>query len=214
MTTTPTPGGLPSAVTPMRLPKLMTATFLGQGEQILWEARPSAFLYLVAPTLFAIFAVLVNIYIQGGVASSALYNKLWAPSFIANYQPWSESSPEVIFGIVLLIIAVLFYGVRWLERARTVYAVTTTRIIRQRGIVGKDFDEIQLGQVRGIDVRQNLLQRICRYGTVRVSAEGGAPGSLGNEDWVGLITPLKFQRCVENAQEALRGGAGAIPYPR
>lgn len=208
-----TPGGLPSAVTPMRLPKLMTATFLGQGEDILWEARPSAFLYLVGPTIFLIFVVIVNLYIQNFVTTSPLFHTLPWPSSFPSYS-WSNNSVEVIVGIILLLIAVLYYGVKWLQRARTVYAVTTTRVIRQKGILGKDFDEIQLGQVRGIDVKQSLLQRLLGYGTVRVSAEGGAPGSLGNEDWVGLIHPLKFQRCIENAQESLRGGAGQIPQPR
>lgn len=106
---------------------------------------------------------------------------------------------------VFLLIGFLFFLARYFEWIRTVYAVTNMRIIIQKGILSKDFDEIPVLQVRGVDVHQSFGNRILGYGTVRVSAEGGRVGGMGigNEDWRGIPKPFEFQKVIENANQAL-----------
>ncbi|MCI4367366.1 MAG: PH domain-containing protein [Thermoplasmata archaeon] len=121
-----------------------------------------------------------------------------------------------MFGLLLLL-SVLWLLVRYLRWISTVYAITTHRVIIQKGILGREFDEIPIPQVRGVDVRQTILQRMFRYGTVKVSSEGGL-SSVGNEDWVGIPRPFDFQRLVESASQAIARGAynqpPAAPNPR
>jgi uncharacterized membrane protein YdbT with pleckstrin-like domain len=83
-------------------------------------------------------------------------------------------------------------------------------VIVQRGILGKDFDEIPVNQVRGVDVHQTLGQRVLGYGTVRVSSEGGS--RLGNEDWKGIPKPFRFQKLIENATINQQTAPGPVQW--
>ncbi len=74
-------------------------------------------------------------------------------------------------------------------------------MIVQKGILGRNFDEIPVTQVRGVDVHQSAGQRFLRYGTLTVSSEGGS--KLGNEDWEGIPRPFQFQKRIESATEAI-----------
>lgn len=199
-------------VVPKKMPSLMNATFLGPGEQFIWEARPSAWLYYPLP-LFVLFLVVVyNAFIWDSIARAnnwAFANSLpQLPSTLNSVSgPTSVDSIPVMIGLVLLMLAIIFFAVRWYRRATTVYALSNTRFIRQKGIISKDFDEIQLSQIRGIEVSQAWYQRLLGYGTVKLSAESGTANSLGNEKWAGFPSPTKFQRAVETAQERLSGVA-------
>lgn len=204
----------PTQMTPRNLPKLMKATYMGPSEDILWEGRPSAWLYFPGPVFVLFLAAVVNLYLMARVIGGPLGNLIPAPSFFPSFLTNIPlDSVPVILGLIFLLIAILFLGVRFFKRATTVYAVTSTRLIKQSGILSKDFDEIQLSQVRGIDVKQTGLERIFGFGTIHVSAEGGGASSLGNETWAGFPKPVKFQRTVETAQERLRGG-GYPPQPQ
>jgi len=104
----------------------------------------------------------------------------------------------------------LWLVIRYFRWITTVYAVTSRRVIIQRGILGKDFDEIPVGQVRGVDVHQTFGQRLLGYGTVRVSSEGG--NRLGNEDWKGIPKPFRFQKLIENATAAQQTSPGPVQW--
>jgi membrane protein YdbS with pleckstrin-like domain len=203
---------------PKKLPNLMTATFLGSEEEFVWEGRPSGFLYF-PPPLFFLFLVLVYDFLVYDSLSRALNAQV--SSYLPTIPSWlnflvgatSVESWQVIVALVLLLIAILFLAERWFRRAATVYALTNTRFIRQKGIVSKDFDEVQLRQIRGIEVKQSLGQRALGYGTIRLSAESGAANSLGNELWPGFPKPTKFQKLVEDNQERLAGVTRPQPTP-
>ncbi len=179
-----------------------------QGEKLLWETRPTRWTYLPVPTLVLAVIVVLDLMIVKTATNAA------ALGFVpALPGPLSQSNPSAslvsayeITAVVLLIIGILYFGVRWLHYASTVYVVTSTRVIRQSGILGKDYDEVQLLQVRGVDVSQKVWQRLFRYGTVRISAEfGGNRQAMGNEEWPGVPRPIEFERTIEEAQQRLRG---------
>jgi uncharacterized membrane protein YdbT with pleckstrin-like domain len=181
----------------------MKATYLGPSEDFIWEGRPSGWLYFPLPIFILIVAVAVNLYlwarVQGSPLASIIPAFSWLPEFFRAQV--SVYSIRIMLGLVFLIFAIIFLAYRWYKRARTVFAVTSTRLIRQKGIFSKDFDEIQLKQIRGIDVHQTIFQRLLGYGTVKLSAEAGGPTAMGNEEWNGFPSPVKFQRLVEAAQE-------------
>lgn len=196
------------------IPKLLKATYLTQGERLLYEARPTRWLFLVAPTLVFILVAIVDLFLLRNF-SSAL-NFFPSVPAIQGDPGTTLGSIDLIVAVLLVLMAVIFFGIRWIYYARTVYVVTSTRIIRQKGILAKDFDEVQLIQVRGVDVRQHVLARILRFGTVRISAEfgGASPNAMGNEDWLGVVRPMEFERLVETAQEKLRGYTQMPPGAR
>jgi uncharacterized membrane protein YdbT with pleckstrin-like domain len=198
-----------------RAPRLLKATYLADQEYLLEETRASKLLYFPGPVLWsAIFLVLayLSFAVRQGWASVGAYSG--ALGRLAGWVHLSRGTLALYLGAffsLLLLVGLLWIAVRYVRWIRTVYAVTSRRVIVQRGILGRNFDEIPVTQVRGVDVHQTVGERILGYGTIRVSSEGGT--RVGNEDWVGIPKPFKFQKWVENATEAIQTPQAAPPPP-
>jgi hypothetical protein len=193
------------------LPKFLTATYLAETEELLRETRATKLYYFPGP-IFWLLVVLAFDDLALSVRYSAWPAIPMFTSAFSSLPTINSSAPGtylLIVGLLLTIFMVLWLLVRFLRWASTVYAVTTSRVILQRGIFGRDFDEIPIGQVRGVDVHHNLGQRILRYGSVTVSSEGGTGRSIGNESWHGIPKPFEFQRLVENATQNLQRNVGS-----
>ncbi len=183
--------------TPRAMPRLLKVGYLADQESLLRETRSTALFYFPAPIFWLLIVGAVT------YSSYAAEHTDW-PAFPGLTAFWENSiAPHVsihdivLFWVVIFLLLLLWLLVRYLMWIRTVYAVTTSRVIRQSGILGRDFDEIPIAQVRGVDVHQTVVQRMLGYGTVRVSSEGGS--RLGNEDWRGIPKPFEFQRLIEGA---------------
>ncbi|HYB63151.1 MAG TPA: PH domain-containing protein [Thermoplasmata archaeon] len=197
---------------PKRSPRLLKATYLADQEYLLEETRASKFLYFPGPAVWSVlFGGLTYLTwaVRGGFPTVPQYSA--ALGRLAGYA--NHLSKGTLAGYLALLFGVLFLvglvwiAVRYVRWIRTVYAVTSRRVIIQRGILGRNFDEIPVVQVRGVDVRQTLGQRVLGYGTVRISSEGGS--RVGNEDWEGIPKPFRFQKWVENATEAVESPSAA-----
>ncbi len=194
-----------------RKPKLLKSADLADQEFLLEETRASKLLYVPGPVLWLIvFGSLTYL----AWAPSA---KLPAPRYLADalsrlasvlhQDSGAVRSWTTVVLLVLVLFGILWLAVRFLRWSRTVYAVTNRRVLVQSGILSRGFDEIPVTQVRGVDVHQTALQRLLGYGTIRVSSEGGV--AVGNEDWLGIPKPFRFQKLVENATVAIQSAAGA-----
>ena len=187
---------------PRTMPKHLKATYLADQEFLLEETRGTALYYFPGVILWLLVFGVLAIF-----TATAAYD--W-PGQIARYTDalatfagWIHMDATTFEKYLLYVLLVLvFIGlvrllIRYLRWISTVYAVTSRRVIVQKGILGRDFDEIPVLQVRGVDVRQTAGQRLLGYGTVRVSSEGGT--HLGNEDWEGIPKPFRFQKLIEDA---------------
>jgi len=199
-----------------RVPKLLKATYLADQEYLLEETRASKLLYFPGPVAWSVvFGALTYLTLAGTfhLPKLAIYSD--ALRRFAGYVHVDGGRLDEALGAlfaILLIVGLIRILVRYVRWIRTVYAVTNRRVIVQRGILGRNFDEIPVTQVRGVDVRQTIGQRLLGYGTIRVSSEGGT--RVGNEDWIGIPKPFKFQKWVENATEAIvttSGSGGGVP---
>jgi uncharacterized membrane protein YdbT with pleckstrin-like domain len=190
------------------MPKLLKATYLADQEYLLEETRATKLFYFPGPILFLLIVGFLALF-------SAAYTRGWTAlqvgawnSVMSHLASANSALPgwvTLVF-VFLVLVALLWILVRVLRWIRTVYAVTTHRVIVQTGILGKDFHEIPVTQVRGVDVHQSFGQRILGYGTVRVSSEGGT--RLGNEDWLGIPKPFRFQKMIEDASQGVMANAG------
>jgi uncharacterized membrane protein YdbT with pleckstrin-like domain len=197
---------------PRRMPKLLKATYLADQESLLEETRATKLFYFPGPTLWTLIFGIVALLAAPAISSAV---PRWVPDAtkwltLSNYLSSSMQMYLAIFWVLLFVIGLLWLIVRYFRWITTVYAVTSRRVIVQKGILGKDFDEIPVTQVRGVDVRQSFGQRLLGYGTVRVSSEGGS--SLGNEDWKGIPKPFRFQKLIENATVNIQSSPGATSW--
>ncbi len=199
-----------------KMPKLLKATYLGDQEFLLEETRASKLLYFPGPVVWSlIFAVLTYLTLavrEGWNPRSHLWGNAIGQlaSAVHVAKPTLALGLTLLFGLLLLV-GLLRIAVRYVRWMRTVYAVTSRRVIVQRGILGRNFDEIPVTQVRAVDVHQTVGQRVLGYGTIRVSSEGGAV--VGNEDWVGIPKPFRFQKLVEDATASIQTPQAASPPP-
>jgi membrane protein YdbS with pleckstrin-like domain len=182
---------------PRKMPRLLKATYLADQEYLLEETRATALFYLPGPILwllvFGVLAWITEAARLGWAGQVPGYTHL-----IHRLGATDERYLAYLLALLFLI-GLLFLLVRYLRWVRTVYAVTSRRVIVQKGIFSRDFDEIPVLQVRGVDVHQSIVQRIFGFGTVRVSSEGGS--RLGNEDWRGIPKPFRFQKLIEDASQ-------------
>ncbi len=182
------------------MPRLLKATYLADQEYLLDETRATKLFYFPGPILFTLIFGGLALVTRGSLIGLTSY-QFPGPLSALNTGGYGHYVGDVF--VLLFVIGLLWILVRYVRWRATVYAVTTRRVIVQRGIFGKDFDEIPVTQVRGVDVHMSFGQRILGYGTVRVSSEGGT--KLGNEDWLGIPHPFKFQKTIENATQAIQG---------
>jgi membrane protein YdbS with pleckstrin-like domain len=195
-----------ASTAPRRMPKHLKATYLADQEYLLEETRATGLFYFPGPIVWLlVFGVLTYVteasrdHWWGSIAAYA--------TELSKIGTTAGRAIAVLFGFLFLV-GLVWLLVRYLRWIRTVYAVTSRRVIVQKGILGRDFDEIPVNQVRGVDVHQSVGQRILGYGSVRVSSEGMT--RLGNEDWLGIPKPFRFQKLIENAAQ----GTQTPPPPR
>ena len=183
---------------------MLKATYLADQEYLLEETRATALFYFPGPVLWLlVFGALT--YLTEAARFHWVGRVAWyADNVVRKLSTTDQRYLAYLFGLLFLV-GLLWLFVRYLRWIRTVYAVTSRRVIVQKGIFGRDFDEIPVLQVRGVDVRQSVGQRMLGYGTIRVSSEGGS--RLGNEDWRGIPKPFRFQKLIESASQ------GSAPAP-
>lgn len=196
----------PMAATPgaelVPKPRLLKAAYLADHENLLRETRATALFYFPGPILLLAIFLALDYEVYVGTKKTG-YDANAFTSGIHTVSGWFPSGHNYLLdGVLLLTILVaLWLVIRYLRWISTVYGVTTNRVIIQSGILRREFDEIPIPQVRGVDVKQSVGQRILRYGSVMVSSESGR--GVGNEYWHGIPRPFEFQRIIESATQRL-----------
>jgi hypothetical protein len=190
------------------MPKLLKATYLADEEFLLEETRATKLYYFPGPLLFLIIFGLLALFTAAHIDGWSGLQLPGYNSLLTQLGKVNSNYPTYVMYLwqLLVLLGLVWLLVRYLRWVRTVYAVTSNRVIIQRGILGKDFHEIPVTQVRGVDVHQSFGQRILGYGTVHVSSEGGS--QLGNEDWRGIPRPFRFQKMIEDAAQGVARNAG------
>jgi Bacterial PH domain len=187
-------------------PRHLKASYLAPGENLLRETLGTPLFYLPGPVLALVLVALLDYSALtlrfGGLP--AFPGLTWFFGQFPTVGQYGPANYVTFFFIALTILAVLWFAYRYARWISTVYAVTSTRVIVQRGILSRDFDQIPVLQVRGVDVHQTILDRIFQYGTVVISSEGGNRQTrLGNEAWAGIPRPFDIQRLIESATQNL-----------
>jgi len=128
------------------MPKYLKATYLADGEDLLRETRSTKLYYFPAP-VFWLIVMLAFDYVALSVkypSWPAFPGLTSAFSKLPTFGSTGPGSYLLIVGLLLTIFVLLWLLFRFLRWISTVYAVSTSRVIRQKGILGRDFDERRL----------------------------------------------------------------------
>jgi uncharacterized membrane protein YdbT with pleckstrin-like domain len=99
--------------------------------------------------------------------------------------------------VVLVAAALPAFALLWsllAEKVSTRYRLTTHRLFRERGILSRRLDEMELLRVDDVAVRQNLVQRIFNVGVVTVIAPTDKTDS--NLELVGIENPIEVKEMI------------------
>ena len=124
---------------------------LANDEKTLWEGGPGWSNFL-GQLLFALLLA------AAGVALLVLLGQSVEGVAIA-------SAILIGLGLLLLLIVVV-------KRAMSRFTVTTQRAIVERGIISRHVFEIELSNVRDLQLRQSFAERVLGTGTLEISSAG------------------------------------------
>lgn len=97
-------------------------------------------------------------------------------------------------GVAVVVTALLWGLVRYVELMTSEFAVTTTRLIFKVGLIARYTTEILLSKVESIGVTQSLSGRVLNYGDLTVTGTGGA-----REVFRRVRDPIGFRNHVQEA---------------
>ena len=80
----------------------------------------------------------------------------------------------VLIGILIfpIIFTVIFLLGTLTEIYVTEYAITNKRVIIKRGLIVRVVEEMNLGSIEGVNLRQGIIGRILNYGSIMISGRG------------------------------------------
>jgi len=133
------------------------------------------------------------------------------PSLLANTGWFIAGAVCVLLGIVLLFVnlrgtivfagsGVLILVALWLARYFDEYTITTKRIIDREGLIARHTVEIFLKDIRSINIRQNILQRLFGVGDIYIGTAGSAGLEISIE---GISHPQKVRQTIIELKEKL-----------
>jgi uncharacterized membrane protein YdbT with pleckstrin-like domain len=103
---------------------------------------------------------------------------------------------KIKFNILLSLIALLITLVHifscYITYITSEYAVTDKRVLMKVGFIRRVSLEIFLDKIESIHIKQNILGRILRYGSIIISGTGGSKDPFNY-----IPNPLEFRRQVQ-----------------
>jgi uncharacterized membrane protein YdbT with pleckstrin-like domain len=154
---------------------------LHPGERVIYEGHPS-------------WRSTIGFYLVGVLVAAAV----GAAAFVA-----ASAGLGVAVGVGVLAIVLL---VGWLKRITTRYWITTRRLQIRRGIIARNVEETRVERIVDVNVRQSVLERVLRIGTVNFDNAGGQTGD--DFRFVGIASPGRVTGALNEVhEESARQGA-------
>lgn len=175
---------------------MISKRILASDERVVFETRPSAFRYMIGGTVGLIVAI-VSILLA---AWPSLPDDLPEIPYIqdvlvGDYGLWVRAALVGLF-----VVATFYFIARWLRWTNTIYAATDERVIIQRGILGKTYDDIPLGMIANVDVLQPFRQELLGYGTIIFSVQG-QQAKKGDMIWAYVPRPIHARRSIQEVMD-------------
>lgn len=102
------------------------------------------------------------------------------------------SGPIRVFGLVVLVVALVVFLVKLVYYRSAEFAVTSKRVMLKVGWMRRHSLELILSKVEAISVDQNFRGRIFGFGTITITGTGGT-----KETFESLAHPFEFRSQVQ-----------------
>ena len=160
--------------------------FVEEGEKVLWTGRPKFWPFILKklPTAAVLVAFAALPLLMVSAAPPAMFE---VPFVLLFFALW--------YGLLAIpFLGVTVYPLLLWRNVR--YAVTTKKIIARRGVVGIDYDVLNLDLVQQVNINVSVIDKLCGSGTVVVQAVGVSPLALESVE-----SPLAVREVISRAAE-------------
>jgi uncharacterized membrane protein YdbT with pleckstrin-like domain len=158
-----------------------------EGEQVLWQGRPSW------RSNLSHFVVWVPIALLPAIIAGALQAKDQDTGL--PYSTW------IAISIILVILVVAIDAIR---RFATYYVITTERLRVRRGILARREQTARFDRIQNVSITQSLMDRLLKVGAVSFDTAGTDERS-SDFTFRGISDPQSLVRIV--AENSLHPGA-------
>ena len=176
--------------------RLIPRKFLSSDEKVVLETRPSAWLHMKSGGV-ALILGLVSLVLL-------LWNRvLDLPSIPYVTSALANASYGLYLQYALLVCFVLasvFFFAKYLKWSGTIYAVTDERVIVQRGILSKTYEDMPLTMITNVDMAQSLGNRAMGYGTL-IFSTSGMGGKKADMVWDAVPSPMTARRKIQEVMD-------------
>ncbi len=169
--------------------------FLNQNETIVLDLRPHWW-FLVPRTLLLVLAVVFG---------------LWAID-----EGWIQVPAGVI-----VVAALIWFGIRYAAWATTNFVVTTDRVIYRSGVLRKRSIEIPLDRINTVVSNQGVFERMIGAGDIEIESAGATPSVFTDIRKPAIVQAeiykqseanenRKFDRVSDGLEDFSRGGGLSV----
>jgi uncharacterized membrane protein YdbT with pleckstrin-like domain len=165
------------------------------GETLLYQTRHH-WMVLIGPAVFG--------FVFGALAAGLLIEAVAAKNGRGMAAGASSTGIEamVVFGVFLLVVAIVMVAYGIAKRNATEMAVTNKRVLIKTGMGSRRTLDLMLSRVESIGVEETVFGRMLGYGSVVVRGTGGTP-----EPFVMIAHPQEFRRAVQEQSGLDRSGS-------
>jgi uncharacterized membrane protein YdbT with pleckstrin-like domain len=151
----------------------------------LFAPRPSAVREYALDTFRPSLWYFANSFVGAGVVIA-----LGAIVLYQNHDYWKPGFAIIGVGVVMFLLAII--------RTRTVsWRLTSDRLIEQRGIIARSRREMELGDIRSVEVTQRVIQRALRLGDVTIASAASTDFAIRMHD---VASPAAAAETVRQAR--------------
>lgn len=168
---------------------------LSSDERMVFESRPSAIKYMVSASIAMVI----------GLLALAVYLWKYLPDppelpYIQEYLDGEYGAYVEYAALGIFVLCLLYFIIKRFRWGSTVYAVTDERIITQKGILNKTYEDIPLGMVTNMNVSQSIGKRMLGYGTIHFATQS-SQGRRGAMAWEAVPDPLVVRRKIQEVMD-------------
>ena len=99
---------------------------------------------------------------------------------------------------VVLISSLVFVGLPYLRVLASAYRVTTERVTQHAGLIARNMSEVEVGDIRNVQIMQGAIERLLGVGSVGVSTSGQSGFEI---TFSGVINPEAVADLVRDARK-------------
>ena len=132
---------------------------------------------------------------------------------IAGPDEGTEATVLRVLAGVLVLVALIFFVVRWAKWACTIFVLTSDRVVTRRGVFAKSGVEIPLEKINTVLFNQRVLERMVGAGDLTIESAG----ERGADQFTDIRKPAVIQREIYVQMEdnntrmyAGRGGSAGM----